>query len=423
MPDVDSLVTRLPRDRGYSGEPPTAGGLPGFVCPRADAYGGRDGIIAPGVAAVNGIVPKGMRHIDTKDTAKRADAARYDGRTEAERYREYYSQAEGAGEGAGRRTPPPPRPRPPDPAPPPAPSRPGRQVRAISAGREAQPVPTPVPTLQPHRVRGRILPGAGFVPPRAYRPEPDPEPEMPVLRDPDDPGMFSRRAEAPADDDTLDGFYDGLSGPAPGTGETDLPGREEALGGLRGTLRGIAAAPARPRARELPASGDAVAAMTKLAVDHAALLQRAAELEAQVADLSGQLEEARERDAHHARAEEELRRSASGETVRVALALPEERLKVGGERWECRIMGRLHPGRQGRSAVLAVSDPSYASELMVEIKPGPMVVLSGEKRTSCEYHGRCAKIYAEPDSQDFIALFWLSVGNEGADHDGEAERS
>ena len=421
MPDVDDLVTRLPRDRGYSGEPPTAGGLPGFVCPRADAYGGRDGIISPGVAAVNGIVPKGMTHIDTKDTARRAEEARRDGRTEAERYMEYYSTAEGSGKGAGRRTPPPPRPRPPDPASPPPSSGPGRPSGTVRARSAQADTPAPAPTLQPHRVRGRILPGAGFVPPRAYRPEP--EPERPVLRDPDDPGMFSRRAEAPADDDTLDGFYDGLSGPAPGTGETDLPGREAALDGLRGTLRGIAAAPAMPRAREFPESGEMVAAMTKLAGDHTAMLQRAAELEAQVADLSSQLEGARERDAHRARAEEELRRSALGETVRVALAIPEERLKVGGERWECRIMGRLHPGRQGRSAVLTVSDPSYASELMVEIKPGPMVVLSGEKRTSCEYHGRCAKIYAEPDSQDFIALFWLSVGNEGADHDGEAERS
>ena len=93
MPDIGSLVTHLPSDKGYTGESPAKGGLPGFVCPRADAYGGREGIISPGVAAVNDLVPRGMRRIATADTAKSANAARTDGRTESDRYLEYYGRA------------------------------------------------------------------------------------------------------------------------------------------------------------------------------------------------------------------------------------------------------------------------------------------------------------------------------------------
>ena len=105
-----------------------------------------------------------------------------------------------------------------------------------------------------------------------------------------------------------------------------------------------------------------------------------------------------------------------GETVRVVMSLPEERLKVGGRHWECRVMGALHVGRGGRCAVLTVCDPAYSSELLAEMQPGEVVVLSESARTYCTYAGHCAKIYGEQDSQDFIAAFWLALdgGQKGA---------
>jgi predicted RNase H-like nuclease (RuvC/YqgF family) len=136
----------------------------------------------------------------------------------------------------------------------------------------------------------------------------------------------------------------------------------------------------------------------------------ASELTAQVAELRRQLEVAA-RDAHYmARVEQELRvHQSGGETVRVPLSRPEGRIKIGSRDWECNVIGSLHGGRSGRSLVLTVSNTAHASELLAEIRTGEVVVLSDEGRTSCTYSGRCAKIYGDAGSSDFIAMFWLDV--------------
>ena len=97
------------------------------------------------------------------------------------------------------------------------------------------------------------------------------------------------------------------------------------------------------------------------------------------------------------------------ETVRVQLAAEQEKIKLGGHGWECRVLGHLDFGRDGRSVVLTVSDPGYASELMAEIQVGKFVILHGSARTACEYAGECSKLYGDPSSPDFIAVFRFSL--------------
>lgn len=445
MPDLDKLATHLPDDKGYTGESPVKGGLPGFVCPRADAAGGRDGIIAPGVAAVNGLVPRGMRKIAVGDTGKSVFSSLKDGRTEADRYRAYYEASLAspggpaarlkpvaeAAEAAERKSP----------------VRPVHTVR--NASRKADDVIPKARAARAARAGGRLIPGRMAVadepePPTSRARRPRPIPEERVITDPDDPGMFSRSMEAHAGDDTLDGFYESLGGPAPGTGETDLPaermansaerlaqavsdgvladraGRTERseLAELARREERVALAvgydPDSPRTREIAGHGqtthDALYdAMRKLADDKVVLKAHADALSKRLVELHGKLAEYAERDKHYAHIEQELDEASRAETVRVPLAAGEERLKVGGQHWECRVMGALHTGRGGVSAVLTVSDVAYASELLVEIQTGKIVVLSESKRTSCTYHGHCAKIYGDPDSQDFITMFWLTV--------------
>ena len=442
MPDLDKLATHLPDDKGYTGESPVKGGLPGFVCPRADAAGGRDGIIAPGVAAVNGLVPRGMRKIAVGDTGKSVFSSLKDGRTEADRYRAYYEASLASSGGPEARL---------NPVAASAASAAERKSPVRNVKRKADVIPPASAARAAHAARagGRMIPGRRVAVdepdlpiPKARMPRPIPEER--VIADPDDPGMFSRSMEAHAGDDTLDGFYESLGGPAPGTGETDLPaermaksaerlaqaaaagaladraGRTERsdLAELAGREERVALAvgydPDSPRTREIAGHGqtthDALYdAMRKLADDKVVLKAHADALSKRLVELHGKLAEYAERDKHYARIEQELDEASRAETVRVQLAAGEERLKVGGQHWECRVMGALHTGRGGVSAVLTVSDVAYASELLAEIQTGRIVVLSESKRTSCTYHGHCAKIYGDPDSQDFITMFWLTV--------------
>ena len=418
MDGIDSLVTRLPPDKHYTGESPATQGLAGFVCPRADSYGGRDGIISPGVAAVNGLVPRGMRKVSVRDVSKSADAAVACGATESAKYREYYngpgksasaqSQAQSQAQSPEprqaqvRRT---------RPAPAREDSRMASAVAQLTRERdelirkmaemqaserkvryEASRIPQTARGLGRGRGRGcgRIRPAAwGGRIERTELPEPAipvrpsipsrpvpgrARPQREVLSDPDDPGMFSKYADSPAGDDTLDGFYDSLAGAPAGTGETDAGTPEQPKTPVY-VQRGpdAAAVPDAPRAREpqdaqVKSSGDARAA------------------------------------------------DVAGETVRIVMSLPEEHLKVGGRHWECRVVGALHVGHGGRCAVLTVCDPAYSSELLAEMRPGEVVVLSESARTYCTYDGHCAKIYGEQGSQDFIAAFWLTLdgGRKGA---------
>jgi len=163
------------------------------------------------------------------------------------------------------------------------------------------------------------------------------------------------------------------------------------------------------------------AAFASLVAERDQMRQMANDLSAEVGRLREMLEGYAARDQHYANIERELaaereaRKSAEAavpppaETVRVALSEQEQRLKVGGRGWECNIMGALHFGRSDRSLVLTVSDPGYASDLFAEIQPGEVAVLSAVGRTSCAYSGRCAKIYGDAGSPDFIAVLWLDV--------------
>ena len=416
MPDLTALETRLSSDKGYTGESPAKDGLPGFVCPRADTYGGRDGIIPPGVAAVRGLVPRGMRRISKADVARTADEARDSGKSEAEQYREYY------GRGAKELQ--------------------GQLVQPVQHMQPAQPVqPVQVKTAeQPsQQAQQASLP----VTPPPPLPPPPPAPVSQVIRDPDDPGMFSKHTGDSGYADTLDGFYDELgrsnSGTAAaegeaapavqrsagsvaseptgtaGTAETGTPS-SGGSGGSGGSAGRAAPVPPAPRAYGPSSSGpmppDAMgAALASMVAERDRLYDTATSLQAQVDELKRQLAGYEARDAHYANIERELRQSRGepeAETVRAILSAPEERLKVGGRGWECNVMGALHYGR-GRSLILTMADPAYASELFTEIQAGEVVVLSASGRMSCTYSGRCVKIYGDAGSPDFIAMLWLDV--------------
>jgi len=475
MPDLRNLETKLGKDKSYS----RASGFTdkersmGFVCPRADAYGARDGVIPPGVAAVRGLVPKGMRHIKPGDVARHANEARDEGRTDVEQYREYYGRAAAEQEREAVPAVPavPPVPAVQAPAvraaPPILPPRPARAPAAVAAqgarvtGAEP-PILPPAPNKNGRRkakAQAARPADSGFPPKLPVAP---PVPRRPpaeecVPQDPDDPGMFSRAQGPYPVDDTLDGFYEELRGLPRGTGEAGSEAIEprgfaggEAAG--RGSVsakggRGAAVpaeSPTHGSSSQAPAPRDAMGRMKfpssapdnpeppvqadPVAAALASLVAERDQLARQVADLNEavqayhwRLTEYEERDKHYANIENELaaereaRKSAEAarpplaETVRVILSSEEERLKIGGRGWESNIVGAVHRGRSERSLVLTISDPAYASELFAEIQPGDVVILSAGGRTSCTYSGRCAKIYGDAGSPDFIAVLWLDL--------------
>lgn len=251
--------------------------------------------------------------------------------------------------------------------------------------------------------------------------------------------MFSRDTHTPEADDTLDDFYDSLRGPTPGTGETDLPARRGAVkaaevgmdfgdGTGETVFRPVGAPPpSEPRAHginpehpEYPAQSGLAAVVSQLAEEKAELKRVADSLHYQVGALQAQLRDAQRqldgvaaRDKHYARVEQEMRESRArqtpAETVRVPLSTAEERIKVGGKGWECNLVGLLHVGRGGQSAVLTVSDPQYGSELLSSAVPGDVVVVTSSARTYCTYAGHCVKIYGDAGSPDFIVAMWLGI--------------
>lgn len=465
MADPRDLETRLGKDKAYSraSDFTDKERSMGFVCPRADAYGAREGVIPPGVAAVHGLVPKGMRRIAPGDTAKHANEARDEGRTDVEQYREYYAQGAEAQRKAGaydaalaaRRVPPATRapqvphvpqvshvPQPPriapavrPPVPPQAPPPVQGKAPTSPKGRSRKTVKTAKTAAAPASGRARRL--ASLVMPATPASTPRRTAQEPTFRDPDDVRMFSQYPDPPPDDNTLDGFYEGLRREPPGTvrgsgeavrGMVSLAS-DMAPGGLQpGEGRAYpAASPAygdQDAAQELPSDppDSTAAALASLVSERDQLRRMANDLSGEVGRLREMLEGYAARDQHYAAIEQELaaereaRKSAEAavpplvaETVRVALSEQEQKLKVGGRGWECNIMGALHFGRSDRSLVLTVSDPGYASDLFAEIQPGEVAVLSAVGRTSCMYSGRCAKIYGDAGSPDFIAVLWLDV--------------
>jgi len=447
VPDIRNLETRLGKDKAYSraSDFTDKERSMGFVCPRANAYGGREGIVPPGVAAVHGLVPRGMRHIKPGDVARHANEARDEGRTDVEQYREYYAQgaeaqrkaeAEVEAEAAARRAPSVPpvasvtpavvaRPAPSMPSMPSMPSVPPAPVaRKAPPKARARKTSAAASAGRARRLSSLVAPSVSPFPP------PGGTPESPVSGDPDDNRMFSQYPDVPPDDNTLDGFYEGLRRDPPGTGR----GPGEAAGNMVSVAGDVA--PGGPQPGEgraypaaSPAHGDASPqpAAPSDSVSVAAIASLVAErdqLRRMANDLSGEVGRLREMLEGYAgveqalAAEREARKSAEAavpppaETVRVVLSEQEQKLKVGGRGWECNIMGALHFGRSGASAVLAVLDPAYGSELIASLQAaesGSVVVLSAAARTYCTYAGHCVKIYGDADSPDFITLVWLNV--------------
>lgn len=252
MPDLKSLATKLPADKDYRGG---HGDVKGFVCPRADSHGGREGIIPPGIAAEHGLVPKGMRRVTIAQALETVNAQIASGQSEQERYLAYY------GRGAADR--------PPAKAPAAAASAVpevrtsartaiarslARRREAVSARPAAAPsVPSaPAPARQVRRAeptaQTQTAPGNKTVRPvksatkKASR-------------------MFPSGQPAETPDDTLDGFYDSLRGSGLGTDEVGRPGAgrrkpgSRSRGGAEGEGGARRPAPAAP-ARTVPVSRD-----------------------------------------------------------------------------------------------------------------------------------------------------------------------
>ena len=85
---LERLVTTVRPNRGYAKDQRADPGV--FVCPRADIYGGRDGVIPPAVAVSRGLVPRGMRESTNEEIAAARGREAADGRSERERYLDYY---------------------------------------------------------------------------------------------------------------------------------------------------------------------------------------------------------------------------------------------------------------------------------------------------------------------------------------------
>lgn len=388
--EVDRLVTRLHKDASYADHQDVPSGprkgLPVYVCPRADDHGRRDGLIPPGVAAVRGLIPRtGLKHVSNQSVGREAAS---DGLTEAERYRRYYGKSLPQHSTTPvRRELPPPHPVNED-------CGQGiRQEESQDNRTVAKPSDKPVAmtakkaaSRPQSKAQVRTVPGGtvGAAAATKSRVNPAKSRAVPVLRE----------VDGGTDDETLDGFYDSLMGPAPGTLEGSAEERE-ALASARGERL---PPPLPPRVQEDPRVDDVVGIRMALAVANSAI----GEQQALIARLQSEVDTLRKRPG-----------PVVHETVRVQLAAEQEKIKLGGRGWECRVLGHLDFGRDGRSVVLTVSDPGYASELMAEIQVGELVILHGSERTACAYAGECSKLYGDPNSPDFIAVFRFSLPGSG----------
>ena len=388
--EVDRLVTRLHKDASYAEHQDVPSGprkgLPVYVCPRADDHGRRDGLIPPGVAAVRGLIPRtGLKHVSNQSVGREAAS---DGLTEAERYRRYYGKSLPQHSTTPVRCE----------LPPPHPVNEDcgqgiRQEEAQDTRTVAKPSDKPVArtskkaAARPQsKAQVRTVPGGtvGEATATKNRANPAKSRAVPVLRE--DDGV--------TDDETLDGFYDSLRGPAPGTLEGSAEERE-ALSAARGERL---PPPLPPRVQEDPRVAEVAELRRAIAVANSAI----GEQQALIARLQSEVDTLRKKPG-----------PVVHETVRVQLAAEQEKIKIGGRGWECRVLGHLDFGREGRSVVLTVSDPGYASELIAEIQAGELVVLHGSERTECTYAGECSKLYGDPNSPDFIAVFRFSLTGSG----------
>ena len=402
--EVDRLVTRLHKDASYADHQDVPSGprkgLPVYVCPRADDHGRRDGLIPPGVAAVRGLIPRtGLKHVSNQSVGREAAS---DGLTEAERYRRYYGKSlqQHPTTPVSRELPPPH----------PVNEDYGqgiRQEEAQDTRTVAKPSDKPVArtakkaaSRPQSKAQVRTVPGGtvGEATATKSRANPAKSRAVPVLR----------AVDGGTDDETLDGFYDSLMGPAPGTLEGSAEERE-ALAAARGERL---PPPLPPRVQEDPGVGEVVGIRREFGVQEDPRVAEVAELRRAIAVANSAIGEQQALIARLQSEVDTLRKRPGPvvhETVRVQLAAEQEKIKLGGRGWECRVLGHLDFGRDGRSVVLTVSDPGYASELMAEIQVGELVILHGSERTECAYAGECSKLYGDPNSPDFIAVFRFSL--------------
>ena len=241
MPDLKSLATKLPADKDYRGG---HGDVKGFVCPRADSHGGREGIIPPGIAAEHGLVPKGMRRVTIAQALETVNEQVASGQSEQERYLAYY------GKGATAQ---PPAKTPVAPDPVNTAARESAQEvlqRALAKrlGKRAD-AKTAVATPKPPKAEPKVPARTKSV---KQQVRPAQSSTQKASR------MFPPGKPAANPDDTLDGFYDSLRGSGLGTDEVGRSGTVKRKPGSRSRGgAGEAHRPALPAsARTVPVSRD-----------------------------------------------------------------------------------------------------------------------------------------------------------------------
>lgn len=412
MGGMRGMVTRMPRDKGYDHKHTDAETMGSFVCPRANSYGGRDGVIPPGLAIVRGLKPVRMRKISVADTGRSSMEAREGGKTESDSYMGYYTSPE----------------------------------REEAAGSKEEPESAP-PPANPKKPAGGKAPrqdkGRKGVKEAASPKKPD--------------RMFSGPGAGAGDDDTLDGFYDGLSGSGFGTEDTSewvkqRGSSEAAVAARRAVESGqagldLGAGDSETVVAEVERTGEGLevrrmepargetadSVAVRMLLDRNRALQEEvdrlrngsgssksgqpassddfAELESTVLKQRDQIEALRKEN-------EELKEAAASsgvtrhDTVRVVLSKEEEKIRIGGKYWSCNIMGSLHFSRDGSEVVLVTSDAGYSSDLAGTIQNGKVAIVTGSGRTYCTYAGNFAKIYGESDTMEYVAMFRFSCDLE-----------
>ena len=395
------LATRVRKERGYSDEQQRSGhGV--FVCPRANMYGGREGIIPPAVAVQRGLVPAGLSESTNEAIMARHEKRVAEGKTESEYYLDYYGEKADEQDRLERQE---------------------RQEQALSGqARREQPAQEHA-ALQVAQRRHEdeaatsLSAGTGFTPVPNVAENSEKRAETGKQRG---QGVFFSLSTQGSAPESLDDFYDALP-PAVTRGATVGVGRgavrrdarnDAGIGSLdmpHPAYRPVFPAPANETFRRQDDGGSAMLAEA-LSSSEAERARLAGEVGRMQAELAG----ARLESARLSSRVEELERQArevesrtvpeqeSHEDVSVTLGAVDERLKVGGDGWECNVLGHVESGRD--EVVLVVPDPRYGGELLARARPGRMAVLSASGRTDCEYFGCCGRIYGEAGDRDYIAL-------------------
>lgn len=387
------LATKLRKERGYSDEQRSGHGV--FVCPRANMYGGRDGVIPPAVAVQRGLVPARLRESTNAEILARHEERVAEGKPESEYYLDYYGEKAEEQDRLAEQ------------------ARQGQAVQAVQVAQVAQPrEEDEAPARQPM--------GTSFTPVLNAAENSEKRAETGKQRG---QGVFFNPPAQGSETGSLEDFYDALPpavkrgatvGVGRGTGERQ--GQENAHGGSSGmtypSYRPVFHTPAGETFHQRDDSGATMlaAALSSSEAERARLAGEVGRMQAELAGarlestrLASHIEEL-ERQVRQAREAESrpVRTSERHEDVSVTLGTADERLKVGGEGWECNVLGHVESGVD--EVVLVVPDPKYGSELLARARPGRMAVLSASGRTDCEYFGCCGRIYGEAGDRDYITL-------------------